>query len=126
MMMWSGFRMNRDITPVSPHPPSSIADTATTVAKTLPITLWQSGSGRAAGDDSTYLGLTSKWVDRRLLVHDPCAPRRGGDHLGPLRDGADHPWRGRPLRLPAHPRCRRALLSAASIACVSTASNFPC
>src|SRR3984893_9009994 len=95
MMMWSGFRMNRDITPVSPHPPSSIADTATTVAKTLPITLWQSGSGRAAGDDSTYLGLTSKWVDRRLLVHDPCAPRRGGDHLEAVPDGADHPWRER-------------------------------
>ena len=25
---------------------------------------------------------------RRLLVHDPCAPRRRGDRLGPLRDGA--------------------------------------
>ena len=25
-----------------------------------------------------YLGLTSKWVDRRLLVHDPRAPRRRG------------------------------------------------
>ena len=42
-----------------------------------------------------YLGLTSKWVNRRLLVHDPCAPRRGGDHLEAVPDGANHPWRER-------------------------------
>src|SRR3954467_7677994 len=30
---------------------------------------------------------------RRLLVHDRCAPRRRGDRLGPVRDGADHAWR---------------------------------
>ena len=29
------------------------ADEATTVAKTFPISFWQSASGRAAGDDST-------------------------------------------------------------------------
>src|SRR6266478_711186 len=29
-----------------------------------------------------------------------------GDRLGPLRDGADHPWRERPLRRRAHPQCR--------------------
>ena len=34
---------------------------------------------------------------RRLLVHDPCPPRRRGDRFGPLRDGADHAWRERPL-----------------------------
>ncbi len=45
---------------------------------------------------------------RRLLVHDPCPPRRRGDRLGPLRDGADHAWRERPLRRRAHPQCRRA------------------
>jgi hypothetical protein len=42
---------------------------------------------------------------RRLLVHDPCPPRRRGDHLGPLRDGIDHAWRERPLRGRAHPQC---------------------
>ena len=26
-----------------------------------------------------YLGLTPKWIGRRLLVHDPCPPRRRGD-----------------------------------------------
>src|SRR5438132_9035500 len=36
---------------------------------------------------------------RRVLVHDPCPPCRRGDRLGPLRDGADHPWRERPLRV---------------------------
>src|SRR5580704_18749831 len=41
------------------------------------------------------------------IVHDPCAPRRRGDRLGPPRDGADHPWRNRPLRRRAHPQCRR-------------------
>jgi hypothetical protein len=30
---------------------------------------------------------------RRLLVHDPCPPRRRGDRLGPLRDDIDHAWR---------------------------------
>jgi hypothetical protein len=44
-----GFSMNRDTTPFSPHPLSSTADTATTVAKALPITFWQSGSGRGCG-----------------------------------------------------------------------------
>ena len=43
----------------------------------------------------------------RLLVHDPCPPRRRGDRLGPVRDGADHPRRERPLRRRAHPQCRR-------------------
>jgi acetyl-CoA acetyltransferase len=33
---------------------------------------------------------------------------RRGDRLGPLRDGADHAWRERPLRRWAHPQCRRA------------------
>ena len=28
---------------------------------------------------------------RRLLVHDPCPPRRRGDRLGAVQDGADHP-----------------------------------
>src|ERR1700745_3360009 len=35
---------------------------------------------------------------RRLLVHDPCPPRRRGDRLGVVRDGTDHAWRERPLR----------------------------
>ena len=52
-----------------------------------------------------YLGLIPKWVDgtavevpgtavraaRPGIVHDPCPPRRRGDRLGPVRDGADHP-----------------------------------
>jgi hypothetical protein len=41
------------------------------------------------------------------IVHDPCAPRRRGDRLGPPRDGADHPWRNRLLRRRARPQCRR-------------------
>ena len=52
-MIRSGFSMNLDITPSSPHPPRKAVDTATTVAKTFLITIWQSGSGRTAGDDST-------------------------------------------------------------------------
>jgi hypothetical protein len=40
---------------------------------------------------------------RRLLVDDPCPPRRRGDRLRPLRDGADHPRRERPLRRRALP-----------------------
>jgi len=45
---------------------------------------------------------------RRLLVHDPCPPRRRGDRRGPVRDGIDHAWRERPLRRRAHSQCRGA------------------
>jgi hypothetical protein len=59
-----------------------------------------------------YLGLTPKWVDGTAVggcVHDPFPPRRRGDRLGPLRHGADHARRERPLRRRAHPqRCGAA------------------
>ena len=48
-----------------------------------------------------YLGITPNWVDgtvgRRLLVHDPCPPRRRGDRGGAGEDHPDHAWRERPL-----------------------------
>src|SRR5438874_7345172 len=58
----------------------------------------------------SYLGLTPKWVDGTavggcsFMIH-AAMPR--GDRLGALRDGADHPWRERPLRRRAHPQRRR-------------------
>jgi hypothetical protein len=71
---------------------------------------------RDAGGALNYLGLTPKWVDgtrpgspgrpararRSRIVHDSCPPR-GAATLGPLRDGADHAWRGRPLQRRATP-----------------------
>ena len=62
---------------------------------------------RDAGDDYAlpwpHPEMGRRHRGRRLLVHDPCAPRRGGDRLGPVRDGADHPWRERPLRASGAP-----------------------
>ena len=64
------------------------------------------GDGRALPGPHAEMGRRDR--SRRLLVHDPCPPRRRGDRLGPVRDGADHAWRERPLRRRAHPQCRRA------------------
>jgi hypothetical protein len=61
------------------------------------------GNGRTLSGPHPEMGRRHR--GRRLLVHDPCPPRRGGDRLGPLRDGADHAWRERPLRRRAHPQC---------------------
>ena len=48
-----------------------------------------------------YLGITPSWLDgtagRRLLVHDPRAPRGGGDRGGPVQDRAHHARPERPL-----------------------------
>jgi hypothetical protein len=65
---------------------------------------------RDAGDGGTLPRhrpeVGRRHCGRRLVVHDPCAPRRRGHRLGPLRDGAERPWRKRPLRRRAHPQCR--------------------
>src|SRR5271157_3418938 len=46
---------------------------------------------RDAGDDYAlsrhHVQMDRRHRGRRLLVHDPCPPRRRGDRLGPLRDG---------------------------------------
>jgi len=82
----------------------SIATDAATGAK-------PPASRRDAGGALNYLGLTPKWVDgtrpgspgrpararRSRIVRDSCPPR-GAATLGHLRDGADHAWRGQPLR----------------------------
>jgi hypothetical protein len=65
---------------------------------------------RDAGDGRALSRLHPK-MDRRqpcrrLLVRDPCPPRRRGDRVGTVQDGADHPRRERPLRRRAHPQCR--------------------
>ena len=50
---------------------------------------------------------------RRLLVHAPCPPRRGGDRGRPLQDRPDHPRRERQV---AHRRARRGRGAADSLA----------
>ena len=60
-----------------------------------------------------YLGITPTWVDgtvgRRLLVHDPRPPCRGGDRGRAGEDHPGHAWRKRPFarRQSAAPGARR-------------------
>jgi hypothetical protein len=64
----------------------------------------------ACDSRETFVGVALKVSrrhgGRRLLVHDPCPPRRRGGRFRPLRDGADHTWREQPLRRRPHPQCR--------------------
>ena len=104
MMMRSGFSMNRDITPSSPHPLSKVADTATAATKNPRIMLLAIRKRRERSNvtTSTLSCVPINCEPALTVVRDqPSWP-------GPLRDGADHAWRERPLRRRAHPQCRRA------------------
>ena len=67
---------------------------------------------RDAGDDCALsrpdAEMGRRHCGQRLLVHDPCPPRRRGDRGGLVQHGADHAWRERPLRRRAHPQRRGA------------------
>ena len=89
------------------------------------------GADRALSRHHADLG--GRHVGRRLLVHDPRAPRRGGDRDGAVQDGPDHPRRKRQIarRQSAALRCRRQSCTGSSSSPTArwarpACSPFPC